>query len=126
MKKNLLVWFTGEGPPMLEMFGDTLGASLTGDQGSLLLETAAGAGDALAGAAAATPPQGSSWGCLGGSCKAGMPHGSIEDEAAVRVGGGGCATGLPKSKSRRSSRGLLLLDLAATAPLMRPESVTDL
>ena len=42
---------------------------------------------------------------------AGAPHGS--DEAAVLVGGGGCETGLPKSKfkSKRSVEGFPFREL---------------
>ena len=81
--------------------GDVLGGSLTGDHGSLTLVP--GAADA---APAADAPQGSTC-CWGGCVCTGIPQGSTLDEADVLCGGGGCATGFPKSKSKRSLEGLL-------------------
>ena len=133
-KKNigslyLLGWFTGDGPPKLgegpaaARFGDALGGSFAGDQGSLIPFPAAEVG-----AAEATPPQGSSWGCLAAAscCWTGIPQGSIEEEAAVLVGGGGCAIGFPKSKSKRSF--LLLLDFEEVVEIRTPlfPSVSEL
>jgi hypothetical protein len=69
-------------------------------------------------AIAEAPPQGS-WLAGLAAASAGMPQGSTEgddDEAAVRVGGGGCATGLPKSKSSKSLEGFPLLLIRTGRP----------